>query len=79
MNDNSKNGNNGANKARRIDVEKFTMMQARQKVVNFIKNNPIGVLVIEVPTGGGKTYGLPYIIKNDIIPCLLALSPNSLF
>lgn len=53
-----------------IPVQDFTLMQARQEIVDFILNNSRGVLVVDVPTGGGKTYGLPWIIKNDILSAL---------
>ncbi|MEK7188055.1 MAG: hypothetical protein AAB691_04390 [Patescibacteria group bacterium] len=54
----------------RIPVADFTLMQVRQQVVDFIVGNKRGVLVVDVPTGGGKTYGLPWIIKNDVIQVL---------
>ncbi len=57
-----------AAKPRRISVENFTMMQVRSQVVDFILNNEQGVLTVKVPTGGGKSLGLPWIIKEDIIP-----------
>lgn len=53
-----------------IPVKDFTMMQVRAEVAKFIISNKRGVLVVDVPTGGGKTYGLPWIIKNDVIPAL---------
>ncbi len=53
-----------------IPVQDFTLMQGRQEIVDFIINNPRGVLVVDVPTGGGKTYGLPWIIKEDILSLL---------
>jgi len=56
-----------AEREQRIPVAEFTMMQIRQQVVDFIVNNKQGVLVVDVPTGGGKTYGLPHIIKNDVL------------
>ena|GEM_PF-4539314 len=57
-------------KPRRIPVENFTMMQVRQQVSQFIMSNQQGVLVVKVPTGGGKSLGLPWIVKEDIIPML---------
>ncbi|MFC1623434.1 DEAD/DEAH box helicase, partial [Patescibacteria group bacterium] len=48
--------------------EAFSIMQVRQQIADFIRDNKQGVLVVKIPTGGGKSLGLPWIIKEDILP-----------